>query len=265
MSAKAWFGAFVTTLVLALALPQAGEAATLKFANDGDTSSMDPYFLNETFLLGFLGNVYEPLVGRGKNLELVPKLAQSWEQVEPTVWRFHLRPNVKFAGGETFTADDMLYSYQRVIGEGSDLKGNLATVTDVKKVDDLTVDVVTRIPNPLLPADFTIWYMVSKEWCEKNGAGKVASVSKKEENFATYHTNGTGPFMVTVREPDVRTVAVPNPNWWGKPEHNLTEVDFSVIKSDRRASPPCSRAMSTWSIPCRSRTSNASTPRRTAR
>src|SRR5260370_35334018 len=38
--------------------------------------------------------------------------------------------------------------------------------------------------------------------------------------------------MVTSREPDVRTVAVPNPNWWGKPEHNLTEVEFSVIKSD---------------------------------
>jgi peptide/nickel transport system substrate-binding protein len=73
---------------------------------------------------------------------------------------------------------------------------------------------------------------MSKSWCEKNGATKVASVSKKEENFATYHTNGTGAFMVTQREPDVRTVAVPNPNWWNEPEHNLTEVDFSVIKSD---------------------------------
>ncbi|HJT06106.1 MAG TPA: ABC transporter substrate-binding protein [Stellaceae bacterium] len=232
MSAKAWLGALVAALWVALALPQPGTAKTLKFANDGDVSSMDPYFLNETFLLSFLGNVYEPLVGRGKHLELVPKLAQSWEPVEPTVWRFHLRPNVKFAGGEPFTADDVVYSYHRVIGEGSDLKGNLATVTDVKKVDDLTVDIVTKIPNPLLPGDLAIWYMMSKSWCEKNGAGKVASVSKKEENYATYHTNGTGAFMVTQREPDVRTVAVPNPNWWNKPEHNLTEVDFSVIKSD---------------------------------
>ena len=91
MSAKAWLGALVAALALALALPQPGTAKTLKFANDGDVSSMDPYFLNETFLLGFLGNVYEPLVGRGKNLELIPKLAQSWEQGEPTVWRFHLR------------------------------------------------------------------------------------------------------------------------------------------------------------------------------
>src|SRR5260221_2025752 len=136
MSAKAWFAA----LALALALPQPGEAKTLRFANDGDVSSMDPYFLNETFLLGFLGNVYEPLVGRGKKLELVPKLAQSWEQLEPTVWRFHLRPNVKFAGGEPFTADDVLVSYHRPIGESSDLKGNLATVKGAKKVAELTVD-----------------------------------------------------------------------------------------------------------------------------
>jgi len=77
------------------------------------------------------------LVGRGKHLELVPKLAQSWEQVEPTVWRFHLRPNVKFAGGEPFTADDVVYSYQRVIGEGSDLKGNLATEGCVAKITGL--------------------------------------------------------------------------------------------------------------------------------
>ncbi len=232
MSARAWVGALVAALAVALALPQPGEAKTLKFANDGDVSSMDPYFLNETFLLGFLGNVYEPLVGRGKQLELVPKLAQSWEQLEPNLWRFHLRPNVKFAGGENFTADDVIFSYQRAIGEGSDIKSKLGSVKEVKKVDDLTVDFITTLPNPLLPGDIAFWYIMPKGWAEKNGAIKVAAVSKKEENYATYHTNGTGAFMVTKREPDVRTVAVPNPNWWNKPEHNLTEVEFSVIKSD---------------------------------
>src|SRR6266851_4727323 len=232
MSARAWVGALVAALAVALALPQPGEAKTLKFANDGDVSSMDPYFLNETFLLGFLGNVYEPLVGRGKRLELVPKLAQSWEQLEPNLWRFHLRPNVKFAGGENFTADDVIFSYQRAIGEGSDIKSKLGSVKEVKKVDDLTVDFITTLPNPLLPGDIAFWYIMPKGWAEKNGAIKVAAVSKKEENYATYHTNGTGAFMVTKREPDVRTVAVPNPNWWNKPEHNLTEVEFSVIKSD---------------------------------
>ncbi|MFI4986331.1 MAG: ABC transporter substrate-binding protein [Alphaproteobacteria bacterium] len=230
MSGKARIAAVVAALALAVATPV--WAKTLKWANDGDVSSMDPYFLNETFLLGFLGNVYEALVTRGKEQELEPALALSWEATSPTVWRFHLRPGVKFADGSPFSADDVLFSFARVRTEGSDLKAYLTTVKELKKIDELTVDFVTAEPNPLLPSDIAFWYMMSKGWAEKNGATAVASVKKNEENFATRHANGTGPFMVTAREPDVKTTAVPNPNWWGKPEHDLTELDFSVIKSD---------------------------------
>ena len=230
MSGKARVAALGVALAFALAQPAA--AKTLKWANDGDVSSMDPYFLNESFLLGFLGNVYEPLVARGKEQELTPALALSWEQTSPTVWRFHLRPDVKFADGSPFSADDVLFSFDRVRSEGSDLKAYLTTVKEVKKVDPLTVDFITGQPNPLLPSDIAFWYIMSKTWAEKNDAAKVASVKKNEENYATRHVDGTGPFMVTAREPDVKTTAVPNPNWWGKPEHDLTEVDFSVIKSD---------------------------------
>jgi peptide/nickel transport system substrate-binding protein len=222
--------AVAALLISGIAHP--GVAKTLTWANDGDVSSMEPYFINETFLLGFLGNVYEPLVGRGKELELVPKLAVSWEQTAPTVWRFHLRPNVKFADATPFSAEDVVFSYQRAIGNESDIKGKLGTVAEVRKIDDLTVDFITKIPDPLLPGEFSQWLILSKSWCEKNGAVNATRASSKQETYANRHTNGTGPFMVTVREPDVRTVAVPNPNWWGKPEHDLTEIDFRVIKSD---------------------------------
>jgi len=230
MTGRLRLAALAAAIVFAGA--QAGSAATLKWANNGDVSSMEPYFINETFLLGFLSNVYEPLVGRGKRLELVPKLAVSWEQTSPTVWRFHLRPNVKFADGSPFSADDVIFSYERVIGEGSDLKSKLGSVKEVTKIDPLTVDFVTKAPDPLLPGSLSTWYIMSKIWCEKNGATKATKASSKEETFANRHTDGTGPFMVTVREPDVRTVAVANPHWWGKREGNLSEVDFSVIKSD---------------------------------
>ncbi|HKO07656.1 MAG TPA: ABC transporter substrate-binding protein, partial [Alphaproteobacteria bacterium] len=182
--------------------------------------------------LGFLGNVYEPLVGRGKELELVPMLAASWEQTQPTVWRFHLRSGVKFHDGSPFSADDVIFSHQRAIGDGSDIKGKLGTVQEVRKIDDLTVDFVTKTPDILLPSEFAQWYIMSKSWAEKNGATKSTTARQKEETYANRHTNGTGAFMVTVREPDVRTVAVPNPNWWGKREGNVSEIDFRVIKSD---------------------------------
>jgi len=66
-------------------------AATFRFANQGDALSMDPHSLNESLQLSVTANIYEPLVGRGKKLELIPLLATSWQVTAPTVWRFNLR------------------------------------------------------------------------------------------------------------------------------------------------------------------------------
>ncbi|MDQ6621761.1 MAG: ABC transporter substrate-binding protein, partial [Pseudomonadota bacterium] len=134
--------------------------------------------------------------------------------------------------GSPFTADDVVFSYARVLMEGSDIKGKLTTVKEVRKVDDSTVEFETKAPNPLLPGDISTWYIMSKAWSEKNGAVQPSNVKTNQESYANLHANGTGPFMVKSREPDVKTVAVRNPNWWGKPEHNLQEVQFQVIKSD---------------------------------
>src|SRR5712664_3789081 len=115
-------------------------AKTFRYAYRIDPASLDPHALAETFTLSWLGQVYEPLVGRGKKLELVPALAEKWEQPAPNVWRFHLRSSVKFANGEPFTADDVVFSLARVKMEGSDMAYTVSSVTEVKKIDDLTVD-----------------------------------------------------------------------------------------------------------------------------
>ena len=76
----------VLLLSVAIALPVG--AKTLKFAFQGDVQSMDPYNLNETFHLGFWGNIYEGLIRRGPNLEIEPALAERWEVMEPTAGVF---------------------------------------------------------------------------------------------------------------------------------------------------------------------------------
>src|SRR6266508_2940218 len=126
-------------------------AVTFKFADQGDALSMDPHALNESLQLSIMGNVYEPLVGRGKKLELVPVLATSWKQTAPTVWRFVLRKDVKFHDGTPFTADDVIFSYERAKAESSDMKTYVAPIKEIKKIDDLTIDVVTSDPFPILP------------------------------------------------------------------------------------------------------------------
>ena len=79
------------TLLLALGFAIAaiipGNTATLRFAFQGELKSLDPYSLNESFTLGMLGNVYEALTKRDKDLKIIPGLAERWEVAEPTRWR----------------------------------------------------------------------------------------------------------------------------------------------------------------------------------
>ena len=70
----------------AAAISLGATAQTVRIANQGDALSMDPHSLNESLQLSVTGNVYEPLVGRNKDLSLAPMLATSWKQTSPTVW-----------------------------------------------------------------------------------------------------------------------------------------------------------------------------------
>ncbi len=219
--------------VLGLLIGSAGASAkSFRWANDGDVSSMDPYGRNETLLLSFLGNVYEPLFRRDADLKLEPALAVSSSQPAPDVWRFQLRHNVSFQDGTPFGADDVLFSATRARHPNSRMNTKLARVKEVRKIDDYTVDFVTDGPDPILPEEISDWYIMSKAWAEKNGAVEPADLSKLQEGYASRNANGTGPFMLKERQPDVKTVLVPNPKWWDTPKHNLDEVAFLRIAND---------------------------------
>ncbi|MCP1336851.1 ABC transporter substrate-binding protein [Hyphomicrobiales bacterium FT118] len=230
-----WLRVGAAAVALSLAVPAfttAASAETLRWAFQGDAKSLDPYSLNETFTLGFLGNVYEGLTRRGPDLEILPALAERWEVIEPTRWRFHLRKGVKFHNGNDFTADDVVFSAERVRAEGSDLTTRIPKDVVVEKVDDHTVDFVLTKPNPILHYEWDTWYIMDKEWAEANNAVKPTSASGQNESFATFNANGTGGFRITSHEPGVRSVFVPNDSWWDTAEHNLTEVIFTPINSD---------------------------------
>src|SRR5271166_1332559 len=103
---QTWLAATLVSIVAFAMTP--ASAQTLRYANQGDLKSLDPYTLNETTTHAHLAQVYEGLVTRDKDLKIVPALAESWETPEPTRWRFHLRHNVKFHNGDPFTADDVV-------------------------------------------------------------------------------------------------------------------------------------------------------------
>ena len=222
----------ILSTALALCLAGAAHAKTFTWSFQGDAQSLDPYNLNETFSLGLLGNVYEGLIRRGGDLAIEPALAERWEVLEPTRWRFHLRKGVKFHNGNDFTADDVIFSADRVRADGSDLKTRIAADTKVVKVDDYTVDFITSKPNPILHSEWATWYIMDKEWAEANNTVSPASVTEGTDNYAAFNANGTGPFKVTKRETDDETILEPNGGWWDTAKHNLTKVVFKPIGSD---------------------------------
>ncbi len=207
-------------------------AETLKFAFQGSLKSLDPYSLNETFTLGFLGNVYEGLIRRGPDLDIQPALATSWEVLEPTKWRFHLRKGVKFHNGNDFNADDVIFSAERVVSKGSDLTTRLPKGAKFVKVDDHTVDVILESPNPILHYEWGTWSIIDKEWAEANDSVKVTSASDDNATKISLEANGTGPFKITKHDVGVSTSLEPNAGWWDKAKHNLTKVEFTTIASD---------------------------------
>jgi peptide/nickel transport system substrate-binding protein len=205
---------------------------TLRYANQGELKSLDPYTLNETTTHAHLGQAYEGLTTRDKDLKIIPALAESWETPEPTRWRFHLRHGVKFQNGDPFTADDVVFSADRVRAKGSNLQSRIDSDVKVVKVDDYTVDFVLPRPNPLLHALWDTWYIMDKKWCEENNSVAPTPASATTPTYASLHTNGTGAFSVESHQPGVKTVFKVNPNWWRKPEHNLKEIVFTPIGSD---------------------------------
>ncbi len=229
---------FKLTIFAALALGLVGmtsftaSAQTLRVANQGDALSMDPHSLNESLQLSVTGNVYESLVIRNKDLSLAPGLATAWKQISPTVWRFELRKGVQFHDGTPFTADDVLFSFARTQADGSDMKSYTNDFKEVRKINDHTVEIETTTPFPILPDVISLVYMMSKKWCETNQAVKPVDRRKGVENAASFRTNGTGPYRVRERQPNVRTTFVRNGNYWGKIEGNVQEVVFTPISND---------------------------------
>jgi peptide/nickel transport system substrate-binding protein len=227
---------FISFAALAAGLAMGASPAfaqqTLRWAFQGNLNTLDPYGINETTTLGLQGNVYEGLTRRGKDLKIIPGLAERWEVLDNGLrWRFHLRKNVKFHNGNDFNADDVLFSATRVLANNSQLSSRLSGSPEFVKVDDFTVDVKLKTPNPILHYAWDTWYIMDKEWTEANNAAIPPAPQATTPGFATINANGTGAFRITEHQLGVRTVFEKNPNWWDKAEHNLDRVIFTPITS----------------------------------
>lgn len=193
--------------------------------------SLDPALIEDGQRDAFNFSVYEGLTGRDSDdMEIVPLLATSWDaDSEGTAWTFELREDVTFHNGEPLTADDVVASYERVLNpdlDGERAGSLLGGVTEVNKVDDGTVEIVTESPDPTVPARATLVAVAPADaW------------AAADSDRMTSEMMGTGPYEFVSWERGQEIRLRKYDDYWGGDDATITDVviPFAAEESVRLA------------------------------
>jgi peptide/nickel transport system substrate-binding protein len=200
--------AFFAALVIAT-LP--ARAETVRWGRSGDAATLDPHAAADAMTAQLVRNIYEPLVERGPDGSITGKLAASWlvPADDPNVWMFNLRQAV-FHDGSAFDASDVVFSFDRARAQGSALRDKLSGITAVRALDARSVAIRFADPSPILPAVISDVPIMDGEWAKANGIADARAPGEGDEPHSERNANGTGPYRLESRDPDVRTVLVAN-------------------------------------------------------
>ena len=198
-----------TASAILVAAAGIGSAQTLNFAYDADPVSLDPHEQLSGGTLQLSHMIFDPLVRWNKDLGFDPRIATEWERVDDTTMRFHIREGVKFHSGNELTAEDVVYTIER-LKSSADFKGIFAGWTSATAVDDYTVEVKTDGPSPLILHTATYVFPLDKKFYTEGGD----EITKHGDSFASQNVSGTGPFTVAEREQGVKVTFERNADYW---------------------------------------------------
>jgi peptide/nickel transport system substrate-binding protein len=222
----------LSTLALAAMVAIPAQAQTLRWAAQNDILTMDPHSQNHATTSAILMHAYEGLTRYGASYEVEPALATKWTFISPTQVRFELRKGVKFQDGTPFTADDVVFSFGRIRQPQGTMQIYVTGITEVRKIDSHTVDLMLAAPNPILLRNIIDFRIMSRAWAEKNKATTVQDYKAKEENFASRNAMGTGSFRILSWAPEQRIMMARNEAWWDKAPGNVAQVIYTPIKAE---------------------------------
>ena len=158
-------------------------ANTIKWSMQGDSLTLDPHAQNEGPTTMVSRQIYEALVTRGLDMSIGPQLATDWKATNPTTWVFNLRKDVTFHNGDKMTSEDVVFSLLRAQQRTSDFKEYISTITSVKALDDYTVEIQTKEPNPILLNQLSNIFVMSKKWATENFAVVPQNWDAGQETF----------------------------------------------------------------------------------
>jgi len=217
--------AFMTIAVAAtLSLPMSATAKTLVVGLKAEPSSIDPHYHNLTPNNALAREVFDRLIMPDEKQHLKPGLAVSWKAVDDLTWEFKLRKGVKFHDGSPFTADDVIFTFERApnVPNSPSSFGTYIKGKTIKKIDDYTIQISTEKPYPLMPNDLMTFSIVSKKY------GEGATTEDYNSGKAAI---GTGVLKFVEWVPGDRLVYARNDDYWGeKPEWD--KIIIKPIKSN---------------------------------
>ena len=230
-----FLGRAVTAFAVSATLSFAAHAeTTVRVAYDADPVSLDPHEQLSGGTLQLSHMVFDPLVRWTQDLQFEARLADSWEQIDATTTRFHLRDGVKFHSGNMLTAKDVEWTFDR-LKESPDFKGIFSLFTDVKVIDDQTFDLITSEPYPLVLHTATYIFPMDSAYytgTTDDGTDK-GEIVKHGNSFASRNISGTGPFVITEREQGVKVVFERFGDYWDSASKgNVDKIVLTPIKED---------------------------------
>nr|WP_084659579.1 ABC transporter substrate-binding protein [Vibrio sonorensis] len=213
---------------------EAAQEVAIKVAYDADPVSLDPQEQLSGGTMQLSHMVFDPLVRFTQKMEFEPRLAESWERVDNETMRFKLREGVKFHSGNELTADDVVWTFDR-LKKSPDFKGIFAPLVSLTKVDNYTVEIKTDGTYPLVENVATyIFPMDSKFYTGTTEDGKdKAELVKHGNSFASTNVSGTGPFVVKSREQGIKVEFERFDDYWDKQSPgNVDKLTLVPIKED---------------------------------
>ncbi|MCJ8348785.1 ABC transporter substrate-binding protein [Moritella sp.] len=223
---------------LAIALMAAGlsfsaAAADITVAYDADPVSLDPHEQLSGGTLQMSHMLFDPLVRFTKDFDFEGRIAEKWERVNDTTFRFHLRKGVKFHSGNQLTADDVIWTFDR-LKSSIDFKNVFSPYEKMTKIDDYTVEIISSEPYPLVLQTATYIFPMDKKFYSGQANGKDKSaIVKHGSSFASTHVSGTGPFTIAYREQGVKVVFERFDGYWDKKSPgNVDKLTLVPIKED---------------------------------
>lgn len=208
---------FVFAFLLLLIIPFSVSAQkTVTVGLEGDVLSMDPHVYVETITNAVQQHIYEGLCLTDSDLQNIPGLAERWELSDDLLtWTFYLREGVRFHNGNPFTADDVLYSFDRANEPFSKYIDSFANVESYEKLDDYTILVKFSLPDVVFLSKIRNVMIMDKETFEGKG-----------EDFIALNPNGTGKYVLEEYVREDHITLVKNNNYWG----DMPEIEKVIYK-----------------------------------